>query len=182
MFDMNSGYSGYSMSNRACEAYENGEKPLSKWTKTEMLIEIKAYAKENGVPFTISVLQKAPKSVMADLVLRENSWHHTSSYCNATSFYFVDTDKLDNLTDDKITDAIESHKTKKKEDVKPNKYKGSIQYLEWSGTRKHPKATEHVLKDVFIEEKGCFYIVTDDDGNQLLRKKIGSNGTYVIKK
>ena len=35
MNNMNSGYNGYSMSNRAVEAYYNGEKPLSKWTKAE---------------------------------------------------------------------------------------------------------------------------------------------------
>ena len=33
MCNMNSGYSGYSMSNRAVDAYEDGEMPLSKWTK-----------------------------------------------------------------------------------------------------------------------------------------------------
>lgn len=33
MWNMNSGYSGYSMSNRAVDAYEDGEMPLSKWTK-----------------------------------------------------------------------------------------------------------------------------------------------------
>lgn len=27
------GYSGYSMSNNAVDAYESGEKPRSKWTK-----------------------------------------------------------------------------------------------------------------------------------------------------
>ena len=30
------GYNGWSMSNNAIEAYENGEKPLSKWTKTDI--------------------------------------------------------------------------------------------------------------------------------------------------
>ena len=43
MYNMNSGYSGYSMSNRAVEAYESGEKPLSKWTKTEISKFINAY-------------------------------------------------------------------------------------------------------------------------------------------
>ena len=33
MFNMNSGYHGFSMSNRAIEAYNNDEKPFSKWTK-----------------------------------------------------------------------------------------------------------------------------------------------------
>ena len=32
-----SGYYGYSMSNNAVEAYENGERPLSKWRKSDIL-------------------------------------------------------------------------------------------------------------------------------------------------
>lgn len=31
------GYFGYSMSNNAVEAYENGSKPFSKWTKADIL-------------------------------------------------------------------------------------------------------------------------------------------------
>lgn len=31
------GYYGYSMSNNAVEAYENGEMPISKWTKKEIV-------------------------------------------------------------------------------------------------------------------------------------------------
>lgn len=30
------GYNGWSMSNNAVEAYSNGEKPLSKWTKADI--------------------------------------------------------------------------------------------------------------------------------------------------
>lgn len=39
--DSNSGYSGYSMSNRAVEAYASGEQPLSKWSKDDILEAIK---------------------------------------------------------------------------------------------------------------------------------------------
>lgn len=34
------GYNGYSMSNNAVAAYQDGEKPLSKWTKKEILNRI----------------------------------------------------------------------------------------------------------------------------------------------
>lgn len=33
------GYSGWSMSNNAVTAYEDGEKPLSRWTKVDILIQ-----------------------------------------------------------------------------------------------------------------------------------------------
>lgn len=32
-----SGYKGYSMSNNAVAAYSEGKKPMSKWTKSEIL-------------------------------------------------------------------------------------------------------------------------------------------------
>ena len=41
------GYSGFSMSNNAVEAYENGEKPISKWSKKDILNSIDN-AIENG--------------------------------------------------------------------------------------------------------------------------------------
>ena len=34
------GYHGYSMSNNAVAAYDNGEMPLSKWTKSAILNEL----------------------------------------------------------------------------------------------------------------------------------------------
>ena len=40
MYNLNSGYSGYSMSNRAVEAYSCGEMPLSKWTKKAIINRI----------------------------------------------------------------------------------------------------------------------------------------------
>lgn len=178
---MNSGYNGYSMSNRAREAYENGEKPLSKWTKADIMQEVKDFSAENKLSFTMSLLAKAPKAVITDLVLIKSSWHHTSSFVNRTDFYKIDTNILSKLTDERIEEAIESHKTIANAEPYIIKYKGTIEYLEWSGTRNHPKATKCELKDVNIEEKGCFYLITDASGNLILKKKIGSNGTYVTR-
>lgn len=41
-FDMNSGYSGWSMSKNAVAAYHDGEMPKSKWTKKAILAARKA--------------------------------------------------------------------------------------------------------------------------------------------
>ena len=35
------GYFGFSMSNNAVEAYENGQRPLSRWTKGKILNSVK---------------------------------------------------------------------------------------------------------------------------------------------
>lgn len=45
-----SGYCGYSMSNNAVEAYRSGEKPKSKWTKREIIEEIKRQIEEVSPP------------------------------------------------------------------------------------------------------------------------------------
>ena len=50
MWNMNSGYHGFSMSNRAIEAYNNGEKPFSKWTKQDILDVIEEYKQESDDP------------------------------------------------------------------------------------------------------------------------------------
>ena len=179
MINMNSGYFRYSMSNRAAEAYENGEKPLSKWTKKAIIEQIEEYIKDSSISCPIEDLKKVPALVLKNLVLKRSSWHHTSYYANATDFYSVDQDKLSDLTKEDIEAALAAAKQSV---VQINSYRGSINYLVWSGSRKHPKAKRCTLENVNIEEKGAFYIVTDDSGKEILRKKIGSNGTHVYRK
>lgn len=64
MWNMNSGYSGYSMSNRAVDAYEDGEMPLSKWTKKMIISEVVGHEH-----FTEEELKKYPKNVLAEYFL-----------------------------------------------------------------------------------------------------------------
>lgn len=180
--DMNSGYSGYSMSRRAREAYDDGEKPLSKWTKQDIIDSITEYATEADLHFNIDLLKKLKVAVLKKLVLYRSSWHHTSSYANRTEFYDIDRDKLDTLTDEEINKILVRPIENTKNLLDSKAFRGNITYLEWEGTRKHPKATEHTLENVNIEEKGCFYIVTDDKGRQLLKKKIDSRGTSIVRK
>lgn len=175
--DMNSGYTGYSMSNRAAEAYQNGERPLSKWTKKDIINEIREYARDNNLPFSIALLDKVKAKVLKDSLLKKTSWHHTSSFANKTNFYSIDYEKISVLKDEDIRDLL-SVEEEPKEDI--DTFRGDIHYLEWGGTRRHPKAEKKELLDVDIKEKGSFYIVYDKNGNIILRKKIGSNGTYIV--
>ena len=39
------GYHNYSMSNNAIDAYYRGEKPISKWKKSDIISEINQYEK-----------------------------------------------------------------------------------------------------------------------------------------
>lgn len=89
-----SGYFGYSMSNNAITAYSNGEKPISKWTKTAILEAITAEIEEENLPSEL--FQDAQKLTAKQLkmFLRQSSWHHTSKHYNRTIFYSLDTDAL----------------------------------------------------------------------------------------
>lgn len=175
MKDMNSGYNGYSMSNRALFAYANNEKPLSKWKKSDILQAIS----DSGIAYTFSIelLKKLKAADLKKLVLRQSSWHHTSMYCTKTDFYSLDEVSIEELTDEKIKELMLTKQKITKLDNK--KYKGSIEYIEWSGTRSHPKPEAKKIENIFIEEKGCFFIITNEKNEVILKKKIGSNGTLV---
>ena len=136
---MNSGYSGYSMSNRAVDAYEDGEMPLSKWTKKMIISEVVEHEH-----FTEEELKKYHKNVLAEYFLFESSWHHTSKFCNATDFYSIDEDiaKEGSIKElEEIKKRYTSERKPKKEIKKLEARKAHITYLEWGGTRVHPKAT-----------------------------------------
>lgn len=139
MWNMNSGYSGYSMSNRAVDAYEDGEMPLSKWTKKMIISEVVEHEH-----FTEEELKKYHKNVLAEYFLFESSWHHTSKFCNATDFYSIDEDiaKEGSIKElEEIKKRLYTERKPKKEIKKLEARKAHITYLEWGGTRVHPKAT-----------------------------------------
>lgn len=175
MYDMNKGYNGYSMSKRAIEAYESGEKPLSKWKKADIINGIKAID-----PDKAAACGKVKAEVLKKQFLRPSSWHHTSSRLNRTRFYAVDEFMVRHTSMSKIDELA-----KIKENTPPaeqNKYIGDIRYLEWEGTRKHPKPIRCEKKNVLIEEKGSFYVVYDLNGQYMMKKKMNSNGTFAYKK
>ena len=61
------------------------------------------------------------------------------------------------------------------------RYKAYVEYLEFSWSRKHPKATEYEVKGVEVEEKGAWYIFHFADGLKK-RKRRDSVGTSVYRK
>ena len=90
-----SGYNGYSMSNNAVDAYKDGEKPLSKWTKKAILKGI------NEINPNIDVSKLDLKTLKQEF-LRKSSWHHTSCKYNVTDFYTI-RDDINEWTQDNIT-------------------------------------------------------------------------------
>ncbi len=75
------GYVSYSMSVNARNAYQSGEKPMSKWNKTSVVFEI---ADSLGVEEEDISLKKPYKEYLS-----YSSWHHTSKKYNKTAFYDV---------------------------------------------------------------------------------------------
>ena len=166
------GYNGWSMSNNAVAAYEDGEKPLSKWTKTDIFGMIEE--QEVELRCSIEKLRKLPVKVLKEVCLSYSSWHHTSNYYNKTDFYSLDISRIENLTDEKIDELIINYKSHKKTEDKLPEEIWKCEFLEWSGSRKHPKATEIIEEGVV---KGNWFYRKDGS-----KKKTTANGFRFIEK
>ena len=100
---MMAGYKGYSMSNNAVDAYENGEMPLSKWRKADIIKAINQYIEDVEVNFDMDLLLKLPLRILKNELLSQSSWHHTSSMYNKTDFYSLNECYMDELTNQTIS-------------------------------------------------------------------------------
>ena len=168
------GYNGFSMSNNAVAAYESGEKPLSKWTKADIMDAIENAIREEELTLNCSMekLKKTPVKILKSVCLHCSSWHHTSNHYNKTDFYSLDVDSIAELTDEKIDRIIENHKEDKSTELTEERWKCA--FLEWSGTRKHPKATEIIEEGII---KGDWFYRADGS-----KKKTTANGFRFIEK
>ena len=176
MFNMNSGYHGFSMSNRAIEAYNNDEKPFSKWTKKDILDLIEEYKQESD-DLTVHLfyavfyeLAKVRADVLKAHLLQKTSWHHTGKFCNCTDFYSIDFGLIDSLDLKTVKDWQQEKIKKEVEQVK----RYECVYLEWSGTRKHPKPNEVQAKGLI---KGNWFY----PDNENFKKSINANGFRILK-
>lgn len=185
-FGMNSGYAGWSMSKRAVEAYESGEMPKSKWTKTAIINAIfDAIAISDEQPkFNLRTLENYSRDTLFCVFLTYKSWHHTSSHCNKTDFYgLIDLSGILAVTDHEL---IINEKTckeqrklererKKKAEENPELW--LCEYLTWSGSRKHPKPEEHIGAGII---QGNWFKMANKD-NHLEFTKITNNGFRMLK-
>lgn len=144
MYNVNSGYVGQSMSRRAAAAYDNGEKPLSKWTKSEILSRLSEKAAENGETLPAGYIENLKKVSLENLrifFLKETSWHHTGKFFNETNFYDV-IDEFSELPDVKrlieITKDEEEEKRKEKEAKKDKYCIVTYYWTENRGSRNYP--------------------------------------------
>ena len=169
-------YIGYSMSEGAADAYENGEKPKSAWSKNAMMDVITTIIEEEGLNLDHQVFDAFPKSSLFALFFKESSWHHTGTFYNKTDFYALDYMFVRGLTNQRLYDMLKEVKEKKRRQ-KSDKLKAlpryvEVKYLQWSGSRNHPKATEIVARGYI---KGQWFT-----SNAGVRKNIYSAGFEVL--
>ena len=111
------GYIGTSMSVRAKEAYENGEMPISKWTKNIILERFEEEAKYTIDDETYDVvfnnMKKASLSELKEKCLLYSSWHHIGAFAKAVDFYSLD---VDNCIDYFGNDDIKEKKKQEEEE------------------------------------------------------------------
>ena len=107
------GYDGNSMSNRARAAYDLGEKPMSKWTKDEIIkaVDNYLYDEEPETAISIDEIKALPAWLLRQEFLTCRSWHHTGALYNVTDFYGLDFKALD-LPLAHYQEKIEEHKKK----------------------------------------------------------------------
>lgn len=166
------GYSGWSMSNNAVAAYEDGEKPLSKWTKTDIFDAMSE--QEIELKCSMENLRKLPAKILKEVCLTRSSWHHTSSHYNKTDFYSLDINYIEKLTNEKIETLLTEYKANKRTEDKPSEEKWRCAFLEWSGSKKHPVATE-VIEEGIV--KGNWFYRKNGT-----KKKTTANGFKFIEK
>ena len=131
-----SGYNGFSKSNNACDAEANGRFPASEC------------AKRLGVPVEFVRAQGT------------SEWHHTSKHYNCTDYYDLDSirEHLDTDEGSAQFDAIKSELQAKKSAPEIVHAPADVKWLEWSGSRNHPKCTEMNATGTTVTDRGGKFV------------------------
>jgi len=126
---------------------------------------------ENNGCFPASILAKklGVSSKAIKELMTPCEYHHTSCWYNKTDYYDMEYAL-------EILDQLKAYKPK----LESESYIADVNWIEWEGTRKYPKAVKHHAENIEVIETGSFYIFKTNDGN--IKKKIGSNGTIVNRK
>lgn len=151
-------YIGTRMSYRAHQAYENGEKPLSKRKKEDILILLSRYSELDFSKMTLPMLK--------EFFLVKSGWHHTGKFYNKTAFYRFEFDPK-SWDQEQIDYCVALKKGEKKQKKENNFITAKIRYHYWTGTRKHPiyNSEDEIVRFRSLDGK-----VKTKNGNKLLSK------------
>lgn len=152
------GYCGYSMSNNAVAAYDNGLRPASKIP---------------GVP-----------AALVREFCGSDEWHHSSKAYNKVFFYdptyvrakFGLEVNEEYESNPEAVAALANHKSARK--TGGTIYKNcSVEWLEWTGSMKHPTCTKRSADGCAITIKGQTATITLPGGEKLT-KRLSTRGFY----
>lgn len=87
------GYVGASMSVRAKAAYESGEMPMSKWTRSAIISAIKDYCFDFDLAYNPDI-ESMSRAELAEVYLEYKSWHHTGRFARETEFFGLNEDAV----------------------------------------------------------------------------------------
>lgn len=141
-------YVNQSMSVRAANAYEHGERPISRWSKRAIL---DAALDEGFGAADEKRLASYPLPALRAALLSPSGWHHTSKMFNRTNFYMFDADPDDVNALFPRLDALAADARKAKaEHDEARPVKALIEYGEWEGSRSHPRLVTSTAHAVII--------------------------------
>lgn len=152
------GYHNYSKSNNAVSAERAGRYPASKC------------AQLLGVP-TLWVQRQ-----------RTTEWHHTSARYNITDYYDMDAlqEHLETPEGQEQLAEVKAELAALKKAPERVWTGVEVRWVEWSGTRAHPKARGRMETGCTVTDSGGkFVVVTLPNGNTF-RKGKNTNGFHVI--
>ena len=121
-------YIGRKMSYRAHQAYENGEKPLSKRKKEEILDLL---SQESELDFSDMTLP-----MLKEFFLIKSGWHHTGKFYNKTAFYRFEFDPK-SWDQEQIDYCVALKKGEKKQKKENNYITTENRNKYWTGSRKN---------------------------------------------
>ena len=142
------GYIGQRMSERAAEAYDIGEKPFSKWTKSEIIGRLQKLIDSGELESSeddMKRIKRLTSKTVKYAFLKKSSWHHTGKYFKETDFYdIVDDFSKINLDDLEQMDRYIRSKMKEEKAAKSAEKYAIITYY-WTenrGSKKWPRIYE----------------------------------------
>ena len=158
------GYYGFSKSNNAVDAEEDGRYPASVAAKM------------------LGVTTAAIKAILPTY-----EWHHSSKYYNAVDYYDIhdllavqdgDLEDLDPEDVAELRETLARLKAYKPPKTERKTFTADVQYLLWGGTRSRPKSTAFSFKGIRVDQSGKKLTFHLPDGSTVV-KMVGSNGTYL---
>lgn len=140
------GYDNFSMSNNARAAYADGEKPLSKWTKTEIL---------DAIGDKSEIAKKLTLDELRCELLMRSSWHHTGKMYNCTDFYEIDEEAAEQLTTARVAEIIEQRKPREKKKAEQTKDRHArVRFTVWVGNYRNYHRPKEIEEIVIIPSNG----------------------------